>query len=267
VLQRVAYERATRSRGPRAGLGAPVRDSFFTASDAVAAPHALASLVNGPRGSGGGRGGRTRVLLYLTLLWVAGGGDHSTTRPAHWWAELLSIPDPDGAGSRVIRSTWDELERRGFVSIDRAATSGDTPKIRPLLEDGSGRPYTIPVGRGGDTYRRIPDIAWQGLFHSNELSGPGLVMLLVTLRTYGQAGGGFLTFPRDYVRTEYGISDSTRKAGLRNLVALGVLDVEGISGEDGGTGPRRRGRNIYELNPAYFPPAPTPTTRPDEAPQ
>jgi hypothetical protein len=257
ALQRAAYDRVTRSRAHRAGLGAPVRDSFFVAHAPDGQPHALASLLSGGRGSGGGRGGRTRVLLYLSLIWVAGGGDHSTTRPAHWWAELLGIPDPDGAGSRMIRNTWDELERRNFVSIDRATTAGDTPTIRPLREDGSGQPYTIPAGHGGDTYRRIPDSAWLSLFHSTELTGPGLVMFLVAIRTYGQAGGGTLTFPRNYFRTEYGIGDSTRKSGLRNLVALGVLDVEGTSREVGGTGARQRGRNVYELNPAYMPPAPT----------
>jgi hypothetical protein len=60
------------------------------------------------------------VLLYLSLLWVAGGGDHTTTRPARFWASLLGLPDPMGAGSRAIRSNWDELEQRGFVPIERA---------------------------------------------------------------------------------------------------------------------------------------------------
>lgn len=252
--QRAVYEHITRFRHQRSGLGAPVRDAFFSHSRSGVTVYPLASLLSATGGSGGGRGGRTRVMLYLSLLWVAGGGDHSSSRPAKWWAELLGLEDPEGAGGRVIRSSWGELERRGFVSITRGEASGDIPTIRPLREDGSREAYTIPAGRGGDTYRRIPDSAWQALFHTKELTGPGLVMFLIALRTYGQSRGGSLTFPRDYFRSEYGISDSTRKTGLRNLVSLSVLEAEGTSVEQDGSGSRRRGRTVYELMPTYYPP-------------
>ena len=115
-----------------------------------------------------------------------------------------------GAGSRVIRSTWKELEKRSLVAIEPGAASGDVPTIRALREDRSGKSYTIPTGQRGDTYRRIPELAWRMLFPSPNLTGPGLVMYLISPRTHGQANGGEMTFPRKYISTEYGISDFRR---------------------------------------------------------
>ncbi len=258
--QRKAFDRIARFQNQRLGKGAPLRDAFFLTPRGDDVHHPLASLMNARSGSGGGRGGKTRVLLYLSLLWVAGGGDHSTTRPASFWADLLGLPDPGGAGSRAVRSNWDELEHRGFVAIERIGVSGDTPIIRALMETGSGEPYAIPTGEDGDTYRRIPEAAWRALFHADDLTGPGLCMYLISLRTHGQARGYPLTFPRAYFRRAYGLSESTRKAGLRNLVDIGALEEQGISVETGAAGARRRGRTQYTLHRLYTPLSSTATT-------
>lgn len=254
--QKEAFAAAKLAQHRREGMGGPFRDAFFKSRDAAGiVTHPLASLLSNRNGTGGGgRGGKTRLLLYVSLLWVAGGGDHTSHRPASFWAALLGLEDPDGAGSRVIRSSWKELEKRNLVAIEPGAASGDIPTIRALREDRFGEKYTIPTGQPGDTYRRIPELAWQILFPSPELSGPGLVMYLISLRTHGQASGGEMTFPRNYIAAQYGISDSTRKAGLRNLAELGVLSHEGTSKETGATATRLRGRNIYTLNPIYAPP-------------
>ncbi|MCU1416114.1 MAG: hypothetical protein JWP32_288 [Schumannella sp.] len=260
--QREAFDRVVRFQQNRFGRGAPLRDDFFVSARQEGTHHPLASLMNARSGSGGGRGGKTRVLLYLSLLWVAGGGDHTTSRPSWFWADLLGLPDSKGAGGRAIRSNWEELERRKFVGIEPGKASGDLPTIRALKEDGSGDAYVIPTGQPGDTYRRVPEAAWRTLFHTTDLTGAGLSMYLVSLRTFGQAGGNPLTFPRSYFSSEYGMSESTRKAGLRNLVDLGVLEAEGISVETG-AGVRRRGRTNYSLLPVYEPPAPaTPAPTP-----
>lgn len=250
-VQRQAYERIARGQGNRAGKGAPLRDAFFITSRDGDTLHPLASLMNSRSGSGGGRGGRTRVLLYLSLLWVAGGSDHSTRRPARFWAELLGLRDPSGAGGRAVRSSWQELEHRRFITVTPAATSGDSPTIRPLKEDGSGDPYEIPRGLDGDTYRRIPDIAWRRLFSSEDLSGPGLAMYLVALRAHGQARNQPLVFPRGHFKSEYGLGESTRKSGLRNLVSLSILEEQGLSVETGQGSDRKRGRVRYDLLSAY----------------
>lgn len=254
--QRHAFDSISRLQTQRSGMGTPIRDAFFITTRGGNTHHPLASLMNARGGSGGGRGGKTRVLLYLSLLWVASGGDHTTKRPASFWADLLGLPDPMGASSRAIRSNWDELKNREFIVIEHADVSGDIPTIYALREDCSGNRYKIPTGYGGDTYRRIPETAWRTLFHDAALTGPGLVMYLVSLRAYGQTRGSTLTFPRAYFRREYGMGESTRKAGLRNLVDLGVLEEEGISVETGTGGPRRRGRTQYALLHIYGPPTP-----------
>lgn len=246
ALQREMFDAVVQRMGPRRNLGAPIRDSLFRYDVADQRYYPLARLLSSRGGkAGGGRGGRTRVALYLSLIWVASGGDHSSDRPARFWAGLLGIPDPDGAGSRVIRSTWRELEARNLVSLTPGAHSGAVPTVKLLREDGTGKPYTIPTGKDGDTYRRVPQTAWKALFHEPELTGPGLVMYLVTLRTAGRANRlEGLTFPRAHFQAEYGIGESTRKSGLQNLVRLGVLDAHRHRTDDYGD-PSRRGRSRY----------------------
>lgn len=140
------------------------------------------------------------------------------------------------------------------MSIKHSQTSGDSPTIRALKEDCSGDPYTIPTGVSADTYRRIPESAWLTLFHDSRMSGAGLSMYLATIRTFDRTGGNPISFPRAYFRREYGLSESTRKAGLRNLTDLGVLHIEGTSVETGLGSARQRGRTEYSLDPRYRPP-------------
>lgn len=238
----------------RAGLGAPVRDTFFRCEVDGQQRHPLAQLMNSRSGrSGGGRGGRTRLALYLSLLWVAAGEGHSSHRPASFWASLLDLPDPDGAGSRVIRSTWSELEARRLVTVTRGSFSGEVPTVRLLREDGSGRPYTIPTGHDGDTYRRVPEVMWRTLLHAEDLTGAGLAMYLVVLRTAGQARRtDGLTFPRAHFKAEYGLGESTRRSGLRNLADLEVLVKHTEHVDDSGDVlERRRRRDVYDLLEEY----------------
>lgn len=260
--QREAYRAVVRSLNQRRDLGAPVRDSFFHSTGSIR--HPLASLMSSRSGPGGGRGGRTRVALYLSLLWVAAGGDHSSERPASFWAELLGLSDPDGAGSRVVRSTWRELETRGFVTLTPGDQSGAVPTVRLLREDGSRKEYSIPAGEGGDTYRRVPQSAWQHLLHEADLTGAGLAMYLVALRLADRAQRvDRLVFPASYIRDEYGLGESTRKSGLRNLVDLGVLDpMPARLDEFGDMGRARRRRYVYDVMPEYVDPRPTTQGKP-----
>lgn len=244
----------------RLGMGAPVRVSFFRDADR----YPMAELMSG-RSSGGGRGGRTRLALLLSLIWVASGKDHSSTRPASFWARLLGMRDPDVAGARAIRSTWAELERRRFVRLTAGRFSGDVPTVTLLNETGSGRPYTIPTGARGDTYFRVPEALWRSglLRHEGGLSGPGLVMYLTSLQTMQSTQQPVIFFPSATFRLRYGMSETTRKNGLRNLTDLNVLDLSRRAVDDGGgTGHRRWRRNTYELaEHLALPPRPTVTSR------
>lgn len=256
ALQREMFNAVQTRMGPRSGLGAPVRDSFFQNDRGGAREYPLARLLSSRKGTGGGgRGGKTRVALYLSLIWVASGGEHTSDRPARFWAALLGLADPDGAGSRVVRSTWRELEARRLVAITPGDHSGATPVVRLLREDGSGEAYTIPDGSPGETYRRIPEFAWRRLFAEPDLTGAGLTMYLVAVRTaYRARQIDDLTFPSDYFRREYGLGESTRKNGLRNLCRLGVLEPHLRRVDDfGDPSQRARRRTTYDILEEYAP--------------
>lgn len=268
ILQQKNFHAVLRSMGRRQGMGAPVRDVFFKTEIDGKTHYPLARLMSSRSGPGGGRGGQSRLALYLSLLWVASGKDHSSQRPANFWAGLLGLPDPDDAGSRVVRSAWKELEVRQLVTLAGGTYDGDVPTVTLLREDGSGAPYTIPTGRNGDYYRRVPEQAWNRLIGEPSLTGPGLAMYLVAVRTAEQARRNTgLTFPRAYFQSEYGLGDSTRKSGLRNLSEMAVLDARPQRTDDfGEIGRRARLRNLYDLNNLYGPvPRATPSQEPGES--
>ncbi|GAA1250448.1 hypothetical protein GCM10009633_23990 [Janibacter melonis] len=233
-------------RPTRRGLGAPVRVGFL---DDGAGGHPMATLLSSRSGSGGGRGGKTRLALLLSLLWVAGGEGHSATRPASFWARLIGLPDPQGTGARAINSTWAELETRGFVSIRRSRVSGEVPTVTLMNEARPGQPYQTPTGEEGDRYLRVPERLWTMGKLDQELTGAGLAMLVIAIRTYDMANRKqSLTFPAVTFKERYGLGESTRKKGLQNLVDLDILDrSDSLTDDDGGFGRRMRPRNTYEF--------------------
>lgn len=263
AVQEVRWSMGRQDRPTRLGRGAPLRVGFFTNQSGQ---HPMASLMSTTRGSGGGgRGGQTRLSLLLSLIWVASGGDHSTTRPASFWARLLGLADPSDSGARVVSSSWAELQTRGFVNITQGRFSGDVPTITLLNEAGGvpSREYTVPLGREGDLYIRVPEEFWgRGLISDEELTGPGLVMYLAALRTHQLARDpDALTFPAATFKERYGVSETTRKKGLRNLSdELGILHKRFASVDDaGGVGHRLRPRSVYQIAPQWAPHAATPT--------
>lgn len=245
----------------RAGLGAPLRVGFFNDK---AGRYPLASLMSSTSGKGGGgRGGRTRLALLISALWVASGGDHSSTRPASFWARLLGLDDHLERGARNINATWAELANRGFVRQSHGPHPGALSTIT-LLNEVAPRPtrYEIPKGSGGDLYLRIPEAFWRsGQLASPELTGPGLAMYLIALRTHQLARDkDSLTFPATSFKERYGLGESTRKKGLANLEDLGIVDrVHVLVDNSGGMGHRLRPRNVYQLvhHLAPLPPRPS----------
>lgn len=253
-LRRQLFREVVASMEYRAGLGAPIRDELFRSTDPQGETvYPMAGLMNSRGGTGGGRGGKTRLLLYLTLLWVASGGDHSSTRPASFWATLLGLPPQDG--ERVIWSTWEELARRGFVRRKKGVERNSSVRIWPLREDGSRRLYTLPTGAPGDTYFRVPEEAWRLLFHDKEVTGPSLVMYLTLLRLSRRVKrlDGLVLTPSQF-REECGMGESTRKSGLHTLDLLGVVQARKQKTDFyGSAGQRGQRRNLYDLDPDYFP--------------
>lgn len=80
-------------------------------------------------------------------------------------------------------------------------------------------------------------------------------MYLVALRTASLLGRTVsLAFPSQQFVREVGLSDVTRKKGLRNLDEMGVLLAEDLPRDDlGEQGQRRRPRKVYGFAPEWAP--------------
>lgn len=234
--------------------GAPLRRDFLKRVDGERSP--VETLMNASRGVGGGRGGRTRLAVLLTALWVNSSDDHSSTRPARWWAEMIGEPDPSTA-ARKITTTLRELDRRGFLALTENA-GGTPPTVTLLDERGGGEPYVRPDGTTG-SYFRIPEQLWTtGLIA--RLSGPGLVMYLATLYYHHRDDHGVappVWFVGKSFHARHGLSEDTRLDGLRNLEDNGVVYVDTVSIDNtGNRGQRTYSRRLFSLLPAYQPPLP-----------
>lgn len=243
--------------GKRKGAGAPIRRAFIERPEEGRSPLALLlSGANANRG-GGGRGGRLRVALVMTLIWQLAKSPHTTIRPARYWAELLQLDDPEGSGARAVRSTLLEIERRGFIRTEERGP-GKVPEI--ILRDESlhGVDYKLPYlqameeGSAGETsYFRVPESFWARGLCAN-LSGAGLAMYLIAM---SRAGWGdqpsFWLSPARLIE-EYGLGDSTRKKGLKELVDLGVVTHELQSIDRSGSGGFRKfQRSVYTVVADY----------------
>lgn len=242
-------------RNERKASGAPVRHLFVRTVDG---PPSLSRLINRAPESrssdgAGGRGGAVRVKLYLSLIWVCAKAPYSTIRPARAWAALLGLDEPETNGARRIRTALGELEKRGFIRLEKHGP-GIPPEIFLLEESGTGSPYTIPFSNFGAAnvnstrheYFRIPEGFWtQGIISS--LSTAGLVMLLILLsESQGKPKG--IWFSPANSRIRYEISDGTRKAGLNELHEEGLVKVRRQAQAPGSARVMAvRSRNVYTV--------------------
>lgn len=246
---------AERDRIKRASVA--VRRSFVEKEGDRKSP--LGSLLSSTASSGGGRGGRLRVALLMTLLWVIASGDFTSIRVSRYWSSVLGMPDPDGLGARAVLDTLHELEARGFVGLEE--TRNGSLKITLLEETGSGRAYTFPdpkttnpvrefAGERKDSYFRIPRSLWDSGMIQN-MSGRALAMYLIVLSLAGYDNRQFW-INATLFNERYGLGETTRKRGMKELVDLGVLDVAFVSRSAPGdaTGRSFR-RNVYEIHPAF----------------
>jgi len=221
-------------------------------------------------GAGGGRGGRTRLALLLSLWWVNSLPPYSSQRPASWWAELIGLDDPV-KGPRTVTANFQELARRGFIAIEPGQPG--MANVVTLLDDLArpGEPYLRPDGKSG-SYFRVPDRLWTTGAIAR-LSGPGLAMYLIVL-SYHHRPAGVEHPPGEGVRTpaappvwfspkgfseRHGLSEDTRLAGIRDLRDAGMIEVEtehiDIQNQSG-SGHRRFRRQMLTLHPLYVPPLP-----------
>jgi hypothetical protein len=206
------------------------------------------------RAGGGGRGGKTRAAVLLSLLWVLAAAPHVSNRPARFWGELIGLEDPDAAGARAVLSSLSELEKRGFIGLEYSEP-GLPPTLQLLKENGSKEVYTVPgAAKGGaaEPYFRVPDYLWtSGAIRT--LSGPALAMYLVVLSVHRSDIEDYrVWFSPSTFKQRFGLGDSTRKTGLRELVEAGILmDFDESLDSAGETGNRTYRRKTYRLDTKF----------------
>lgn len=240
-----------------------VRRSFLWRQDDTPSP--LAQVLRS------GRGSSVRLKLLLSLLWVGAAPPHDISIPARFWAELLGVSDPTGAGARQIRSGFGWLSRAGFLTI-LESSSGRPTTVRLRDESLSGEDYTVPgaaltaagdePGRRRHHYLTLPSSLWSNGWIAT-LDGPSIAMLLVLLDAQGgQPEGTELWFSPRVASERYGLSEGTWTTGTKELEAHGVIIVgtqpvsrEGLD--------YRRTRKTYELRQDRFgsPPSALPRSR------
>lgn len=236
---------------------APVRHRFTDIPDGGS----LSPLVSVMRGQGkvrgGGRGGRARLAVLLSMFWVLRSGDHASDRPARFWAELAGFDDPGSDGARAVRDAFKSLATRNL--IDHAEGPRGIPVVKLLREDGSGRPYSSPVAKisrasVAEPYLRVPASLWErGLI--GELSGPALAMYVIVLRLWRtDQEAPMIWFSPPQFKDKFGLGESTRKAGLQELVERGVLVMDKMPIDSmGGSGNRTFMRNVYFIEDVFLP--------------
>jgi hypothetical protein len=142
--------------------------------------------------------------------------------------------------------------------------------VTPLIDFGTGRPYSSPSetynhlklqGLRADQlavhrYFRVPSMLWtSGLI--SRLTGPGLAMLLVLRCEQQGKDGAPVWFSPDRALTRFGLAESTRRQGLEQLRAEGVVTtVSRKLSESGDFIDVYRRRKVHTLTLAAQPAAP-----------
>jgi hypothetical protein len=266
------YQQATASAArSRAGAdSAAIRYRFITRLDASAPSPPLARILRG----GGGRGGTTRLKLYLSLLWLA--RNRNLDRPvfgypAQQLAALLGLPHPESAGARRVQEALRWLAKESFVALDRRP--GDVTRVHLLDDAGTGQPYQAAGSLATRAPRRSQKEREQHFYVQLDaqfwtkgwitvLSGAAIAMYLSCLyEQRGQPDEPVWIAPR-MGRERYDLSDETRNKGLRELTDQGLLSLGRRPVPTATFDERYRARNVYMLIPGAWGKGPRqPTTR------
>lgn len=191
---------------------APVRWEFMIDEDGKGFPP-IARMIRG------GRGGEVRLKLFLSMLWLG------PRRPANemafrsgFWAELLELDDPSGAGARRVSDAISWLEQQNFIRATRRP--GYFPCVTLLDERGTGARYQHPR-----RYIKIPAEFWTRRW-IQDMSGAAVVFFLVVLAELRRKGPrpSFWLAPR-LAREIYGLSADTWTKGGAELSRLGLVSI------------------------------------------
>ncbi|QSE87952.1 hypothetical protein JWS13_04385 (plasmid) [Rhodococcus pseudokoreensis] len=141
--------------------------------------------------------------------------------PLGAWANIFSTRKP--CGLTTVSKTFRVLEEMGLVTRRRR---GHTTIITPLLEDGTGRPWSKPGLQSDESaeggYFTIPHEYWTDGY-IDRLRLPGKAMLLIMLKeTQGKPP---FEMAVDRAQKWYGISERTAERGYAELSAEKLLDI------------------------------------------
>jgi hypothetical protein len=174
----------------------------------------------------GGRGGHVRLKLFLTLNWIAVGGEHTISIPARTWADALGLPDPKGRGARRVRDA-----EKWLVNNDLLAYSGPAGTFQLLDEGGTGAAYS-PPGRelsrlkeqglpyDQHIYLKVPVSTWTNGWMA-ALDGPAVAVLLILLDQRADHREAWIA--PNHLRDWYGVSEDTRSRGTKALREFGLV--------------------------------------------
>ena len=182
--------------------------------DVVPAAAPLARLIQG------GRGGGTRLRLYLLLTMIATRSPFDIRNPPTAMTLARTLDLPPGTGPRRIASNMKWLAGHRFIELTRRP--GLTPSIQLLDPLGSGRPMSDPRGT---RYVSFPIGFWSHgwLLHLS----PVAIAVLFALREL--LGGSKV--PRYMLRdrrASYEFSHDTWTRGRHELENAGLLTVKRV---------------------------------------
>jgi hypothetical protein len=251
-------EAAARAAAVQAGARtAAVRWRFIARQDAEAPSPPMARILRG----GGGRGGATRLKLYLSLLWLARSYNRLErpvfAYPAQQLAALLGLPSPAAAGARRIQEALRWLAKERFVDLD--VRPGDATRVHLLDDAGSGDPYRPAGPLAGPAQKRSQKEREQHFYVQldarfwtegwiAELSGAAIAMYLACLHEERGRPAEEIWVSPQVGRERYDLSEETRNKGLRELVGWDLLSLRRRPVPAAGFDERFRARNVYMIS-------------------
>lgn len=193
----------------------PIRKTFVQVPRSLAADPGLRA---GPLSDFVARRDRRALDAYLLILAATSSGgddddDWTTTHPIMVWARAFGTTRSAerASAATAVSKTLRRLEDRRLIERSR---SGRERKIKIGLkrEDGSGEPYTRPLGKSAaDRYLRLNHAYWLDGW-CDRLTLPGVAMLLVALHEKE----GF-SLPTEHMPRWYGWSADTAERGFAEL--------------------------------------------------
>ena len=245
---------ATFASSPKVSMGAPVRRSFVL-RPGPGHPSPIAALLSSQKTSGG-RGGRNRLALLITALWVAAQPPHTIQRPAGWWADMIGLDNPsERAATRSVTQAFRELERRGVITLTRGH-HGYPAKVALHNESGVGvgQPYQRPNG-SIESYFRIPPAFWVNRPICG-VDARGLAMYLILLHYHNENTPDRRTwFSDNAFHARHALGQATRLHGLNQLVNTGIATmIQEVVSVKTNEGYRAVPRRFYALTAPYVPP-------------